>query len=244
MTPPRFVIFDLDGTLCDSREDIAAAVNAGLAACALPPAEASVITGFVGDGVGRLVDRVLGQVGASPARAPEVVRHLLAYYREHPVVHTRPYPGLTPVLEGLAHRGLALASNKPTDLCERIVTHFGWRPHFRAVLGADWGGPRKPAPDVLVHLAALLGRPPGEGVMVGDSVGDLMAGRAAGLATVAALYGFRSRAELLAAGPDAVLATPADLPAVLESLARTPPGEAEPPRTATPPIDRKTQQRP
>ncbi|MDY0003619.1 MAG: HAD-IA family hydrolase [Polyangia bacterium] len=221
MTLRTFVVFDLDGTLCDTRGDIADAVNFGLAAQGLPPTGSEVITGFVGDGVGRLVDRVVEHVGGPLSLAPEVARALLAYYRDHPVVHTRPYPEVTRTLATLVDltgRGLALASNKPTDLCEVILSHFGWRSMFSAVLGADWGGPRKPAPDVLWRLASLLGQPPEAGVMVGDSLMDLAAGRAAGLATVAALYGYRPPEELLAAKPDAAIEAPAELPAAFEAI--------------------------
>ncbi len=215
MAPHSFVIFDLDGTLVDTREDIAAAVNAGLAANDLPPAPTEVITSFVGDGVGRLVDRTVRHVGGDVARAPAVAEALLTYYRAHPVQHSVPYPGLDRLLPRLADRALAIASNKPTDLCRAIATHFDWTSRFRIVLGADWGGPKKPAPDVLQHIAHRLGCAPTEGVMVGDSVADLEAGRAAGLVTVAALYGFRPRDELLAARPDHTIDTLsalADLP--------------------------------
>jgi phosphoglycolate phosphatase len=213
----RFVIFDLDGTLVDSRGDIAAATNAGLAACGLGAAPEAVITGFVGDGVGRLVDRTVLHVGGDVARAPEVVEHLLAHYRAHPVVHTTAYPGLEAALARLAVAGhaLAIASNKPTDLCQAIAAHFGWTDRLRPILGADWGGPKKPAPDPLLHIAEALGVPSARGVMVGDSVADLEAGRAAGLITVAALYGYRPAAELQAAGPDHTIASLAELPDLL-----------------------------
>lgn len=220
MTRPAFVIFDLDGTLVDTREDIAAAVNAGLTACGLPTAEEAQITSFVGDGVGRLVDRTVRAVGGDVALAPQVVEHLMAFYRVHPVVHTRPYPGLEALLASWQGRDLAVASNKPTELCRAVLAILGLTGPFREVLGADWGGPKKPAPDVLVHLADRLGRGPSEGVMVGDSVGDLEAGRGAGMATVAALYGFRPRQELLAAGPDAAIDRLEELPAALHRLGR------------------------
>jgi phosphoglycolate phosphatase len=218
---PPFVIFDLDGTLIDSRGDIAAATNAGLAACGLGAAPQEVITGFVGDGVGRLVDRTVAHVGGDVALAPQVVEHLLAHYRAQPVVHTTLYPELAGTLERLAARGhpLAIASNKPTDLCRAIAAHYGWTGRLWPVLGADWGGPKKPAPDALLHIAESLGRPPSEGVMVGDSVADLEAGRAAGMTTVAALYGYRPAAELEAAGPDHTLARLGELPELLARIA-------------------------
>jgi phosphoglycolate phosphatase len=220
MDPNDFVIFDLDGTLFDTRGDIARAVNAGLTSLDQPTAAEELIISFVGDGVGRLVDRTLAAVGGEVALAPRVAESLMAYYRLHPVDATHPYPGIADTLETL--RGLsvplAVASNKPTDLCRTIVAHFGWTDHFTTVLGADWGGPRKPDPAVLEHLAGRLARPASAGVMVGDSIMDLQAGQAASMRTVAALYGYRPADELRQAGPDICVTQSTDLGAALVTL--------------------------
>ena len=216
---PGFIIFDLDGTLIDTRGDIARAVNAGLTACRLPTADEAVIVSFVGDGVGRLVDRTVAAVGGDPARAPAVAEALMAAYRERPVVTSAPYPGAERLLALLTPRlPLGVASNKSTDLCRRIFEHFGWTRHFYAIQGGDWGGPRKPDPAVLQHLTQLTGKPASAGVMVGDSVVDIQAGRSAGLRTVAALFGYRPVPELRAAAPDATIDALDQLSAVLESL--------------------------
>lgn len=214
----RFLVFDLDGTLFDTRADIAATVNAALASCGLPSAPREAIVSFVGDGVGRLVDRTVQAVGGDLELAPRVAAALLVHYRAHPVVQTRPYPGVAALLDGERERPLGLVSNKPGDLCEAILDHFGWRERFEVVLGGDWGGPRKPAPDPLLAVADRLGRPPGHGVMVGDSVADIRAGRAAGMRTVAALYGYRPPEELRAAEPDATIRRPSELPAAVAGL--------------------------
>jgi phosphoglycolate phosphatase len=224
MRTDGFVIFDLDGTLFDTRGDIARAVNAGLAAQGQPTADEGLIVSFVGDGVGRLVDRTLAAVGGAADLAPRVAGDLLAFYRLHPADRTRPYPGVAEALDTLRDVPLAVASNKPTDLCQTILAAFGWTRRFEAVLGADWGGPRKPDPAVLMELARLLHRPAAAGVMVGDSTMDLRAGRAAGMRTVAALYGFRPAAELQAAAPDASASRPEDLGAVLAGLLGLAPG--------------------
>ncbi|MFH2006108.1 MAG: HAD-IA family hydrolase [bacterium] len=217
MAHPGLVIFDLDGTLLDTRMDIARAVNQGLIACGLPTAAERTIVSFVGDGVGRLVDRTLRAVGGDMALAPRVAEALLDFYHRHPVDHTRPYPGIGAVLEALADRPLGVASNKPGALCREILAHFGWADRFVEILGADWGGPRKPDPAPLLRLAERAGVAPSTGVMVGDSVGDIEAGRAAGMRTVAALYGYRPAAELRAAAPDATIETPAELLEALEA---------------------------
>lgn len=220
MEPTPFVIFDLDGTLVETRGDIADAVNAGLSAVGLPTVPEPVITDFVGDGVGRLVDRTVMHVGGDVALAPAVVKGLVAYYRAHPVVHTHAYPGVDGLLARWAGEGrdLAVCSNKITDLCETIVARMGWLDRFRVVIGGDWGGARKPSPEPLLHIAERLGRAPAQGVMIGDSRSDLEAARAAGMRAVAALYGFRQRQELLDAEPDAALERPADLPAALTEM--------------------------
>jgi len=174
----------------------------------------------VGDGVGRLVDRTVTAVGGDLTQAPRVAKSLLAYYHLHPVDQTRPYPGIGDVLEALDDLDvpLAVASNKPTELCRTIVDHFGWTHHFVAVLGADWGGPRKPDPAVLLELADRLHRQAPAGIMVGDSVMDVAAGRGASMRTVAALYGYRPADELRAAAPDVCVEKSTDLKAALMTL--------------------------
>lgn len=220
MDSSGFVIFDLDGTLFDTRGDIARAVNAGLAAHGQPAAPEPLIISFVGDGVGRLVDRTLDAVGGDLALAPRVAESIVGYYRLHPADHARPYTGVADALKalGVAEVPLAVASNKPTDLCEMILAHFGWAERFAAVLGSDWGGPRKPDPAVLFELARRLDRPTAAGVMVGDSVMDLQAGQAASMRTVAALYGFRPAPELQAANPDACVRESTELYMTLIAL--------------------------
>ena len=215
---PDYLIFDLDGTLLETRADIARAVNFALEAHGLPRLDPTVITGFVGDGVGRLVDRSLVAAGADPGLAPGVVQALLAFYLDHPVVDTRPYPGLEAALDALPAVPLAVVSNKPGEICRRILAHFGLLARFGAVLGGDWGGPRKPDPAPLREAAARLGRPGPGGVMIGDSEVDVRAGQAAGLLTVGALYGYRSREAVLAARPSAVIASIGELPRVLRAL--------------------------
>lgn len=212
---PSYLIFDLDGTLLETRADIARAVNFALEAHGLPRLAPTVITGFVGDGVGRLVDRALGAAGGDPGQAPAVVQTLLGHYLDHPVVDTRPYPGLVATLDALRAIPLAVVSNKPGEICRRILGHFDLLHRFGAVLGGDWGGPRKPDPAPLREAAARLGQPGPGGVMVGDSDVDVRAGQAAGLITVAALYGYRGREALLAARPSAVIEALDELPRVL-----------------------------
>jgi phosphoglycolate phosphatase len=217
----RFVVLDLDGTLCETRADITRAVNAALADHGLPPFPVATVAGFVGEGMGRLVDRVLAAVGAEPGRAPAVVESLLAHYLEHPVIETTTYPGAAEVLARLAPLPLAVVSNKPGAICRRILEHFEIGDRFSVLLGGDWGGPRKPDPAPLLAVADRLGLPSAAGVMVGDSPVDVRAGRAAGLRTVAALYGYRAAEELLALAPDATLAALTELPGVLAQWQRS-----------------------
>ncbi len=218
-----FVIFDLDGTLFDTRGDIVRAVNAGLAALGQPSAAHELIISFVGDGLGRLVDRCLEAVGAEVTLAPRVSREILAFYQRHPADLAKPYPGVSETLDGLGSIPLVVASNKPTGLCEQILAHFGWGQRFLHVLGGDWGGPRKPDPAMLLELACRLGRYSAEGIMVGDTVMDLRAGQGASMRTVAALYGFRPEPELRAAGPDRYAPSGGALLPVLLDLLGTPP---------------------
>jgi phosphoglycolate phosphatase len=196
------VVFDLDGTLIDSAEDIKTAVNRTLARLSpgLPPLPLERVRSFVGDGAKLLLERCLGEVGLD--REPGSVLPLfLESYRGCLLDTTRLYPGVTETLLRLADRDLAVLTNKPGAMSRRIVEGLGLGGRFVRVYGGDDLPARKPDPVGLVRLLDEVGVAPQQAVMVGDSAVDVRTGRAAGVRTIGVTYGFDTD-RLLAEGPD------------------------------------------
>jgi phosphoglycolate phosphatase len=191
----RLAIFDLDGTLVDSVEDLAASVNHALRAVGLPPRSLEEIRGFVGEGARLLVERAV-------APRAELLEPALAawwtHYEAHCLDRTRPYPGVGALLAG-AGRALAVHTNKPGALARRILEGLGLLGHFAVVLGGD-EAPRKPDPAGVRLIQARVGAGPDETVFVGDSRIDLATARAAGVRMVAVTWGLVPREELVRAG--------------------------------------------
>jgi phosphoglycolate phosphatase len=199
---PRFtpVLFDLDGTLIDSGKDIASAVNVTLDGLGLPRLAEDEIIGYVGDGVRKLTERTLRRFGRDDVDA--VVRDIKAAYRERCLVHTRPYPGVADLLADLQGVPTAVVTNKVSEFSRRILDGLGLAPLVDAVVGGDETGKLKPHPDPLRLACRRLGVDPGGGVMVGDHQNDVLAGRAAGMATCGVAWGFDRGAGVRTARPD------------------------------------------
>jgi phosphoglycolate phosphatase len=197
------VVFDLDGTLVDSAQDLATGVNETLARVApgRPPLALDVVKAYVGDGAAVLVQRTLRHVGVDLPKE-EVLPIFLECYARHMLDTTRLYPGALATLDVLADRTLAVLSNKPGELCRALLAGLGVLSRFALVWGPDDAGGRKPDPRGLCRLLAHLGFAAGESAMVGDSSADVAAGRAAGVRTIGAAWGLN---------PMSLVADPADL---------------------------------
>lgn len=216
MLPPAAVIFDLDGTLVDSRGDIVAAVNHALSQLGRAPLPASVVVGFVGDGARSLCARA----ARLPEQSDEVdalVGHFLAYYTEHPVELSRWMPGATEALEALAEMQLplGLCTNKPRVTTDAVLYALGIRTRFRTVVAGGDLSEKKPAPGPLLLAAKQLGVAPERCVMVGDGHQDVECARRAGMRSIAVESGFSKRARILEARPDVLLASLAEVPEVV-----------------------------
>jgi phosphoglycolate phosphatase len=202
----RLAVFDLDGTLVDSLDDLHASVSHALRVLGLPPRAREEVRGFVGEGARALVAKAVAPRG-------ELVEPALAawrgHYQEHCLDRTRPYPGIEALLAG-AGRPLAVLTNKPGELSRRILAGLGLLPRFAAVVGGD-EAPRKPDPAGLLGIIAKVGATPAETVLVGDSRHDVATALAAGVPVVAVTWGLSSRADLAAAGATAFADTAADL---------------------------------
>jgi len=216
----RLVIFDVDGTLVDTSQDLTNALNHALEGTGLSAVTRQQVIAFVGDGSRKLVDRVIRSVGGDLELTDSVAKEFLGWYRDHVLDDTVPYPGIEGVLTDMARdRDLCLYSNKPGRHVGAILEGLGWSGHFRYVFGGDWGGPRKPAADGLLEICARFGRPCGEGIMVGDGVTDVRAGQAAGMGTVAVTYGYRSQEDLTQEQPMVLCDSPAMIPSLIAAVA-------------------------
>ena len=218
---PRAILFDLDGTLIDSAADIHAAVNELLSVNGYAPLPFDRVKAMIGHGTRKLVERAFLAVGV-PLDEPALdakYDQMMPIYNRHIIDLTRPLPGVAETIPALFERGvkMGVVTNKPQGPTDTVLSHFGLARYFGAVLGGDYGLPRKPAPDMLLAALKLLGADIAEAVMVGDSEADIQSGRAAGVKTVALAGGY-TNVPLDQLGADATIPTFGDLPAALETL--------------------------
>ena len=183
MTAPQLFLFDLDGTLIDSRADLAAATNAMRALHGLPALPLEKVASYVGDGVRVLAQRALEGAAVDPDLA---AREISAAYSEHLTDRTAAYPGVDAGLRALRAAGhdLALVTNKPAPHARRLMDHFGWTPLFAAILGGGDTPELKPSPLPLQTAMQRTGHGPESTWMVGDHHTDLEAARRAGVKSI------------------------------------------------------------
>ncbi len=202
------VLFDLDGTLLDTLEDLWAATNAALAQGGYPPKTMEEVRHAVGNGAARLIQLTVPS-GADPA---PVLEHFQRYYQTHCRIRTAPYPGVAEMLRQL-NMPMAIVSNKPDGAVKALCADY-----FPGIfaLGEQAGCPRKPAPDMVRRAMAAIGVD--RCVYVGDSEVDVATARNAGVPCLSVLWGFRDRATLLKAGATTFCDTPEALPAIIRQL--------------------------
>jgi phosphoglycolate phosphatase len=215
--PYQAVLFDLDGTLLDTLEDLADSANAALAEMGLPAHPIAAYKQFVGDGVENLVRRAMRMDvvdESSLARGLELTRR---EYARRWADKSRPYPGIADLLNGLNDRKMMMAvfSNKPDEFTRLCVQRLLPDWHFQFVLGATPDMPRKPDPRGALVVAARLGIAPDRFLYLGDTNTDMQTAVGAGMFAVGALWGFRTAEELRASGAAALAQKPTD---VLELL--------------------------
>jgi 2-phosphoglycolate phosphatase len=209
------VAFDMDGTLIDSRLDIAAACNHVLAGAGRAPVDPEIIATFVGDGVRSLVSKAF----ALPMDAPELddlEAAFIARYAAHPVEHTRWMPGAQAALDALRALPLAVVTNKARKVTLAILEALGVSARFAFVYGGG-DGPLKPHPEPVLAVARAFSVAPTALWMVGDGWQDLDAAHAAGAVAVGVLGGFTTEARLVESRPDALLGSLVELPELLRN---------------------------
>ncbi|HEY4708059.1 MAG TPA: HAD-IA family hydrolase [Thermodesulfobacteriota bacterium] len=201
----ELIIFDLDGTLIDSSKDIAWCANRTLVSMGYPERKAQEIVGNIGWGVKPLLEKLLP--GEDEAKIAEARLKFLEVYGSHLVVDTHLYPGVEETIGHFMASGkkMAVVTNKPFALADRILEIMKLRGFFKAVLGGDSLPNKKPHPEPIEKVIRDLGALPQRTVVVGDSPVDCEAGKGAGAFTIGASYGFRGRGELEAAGCDVII---------------------------------------
>jgi phosphoglycolate phosphatase len=185
----RALVFDLDGTLIDSKLDLVHAVNATLREMHRPERNAELIASYVGNGAPLLIERALGP-GAREQECARGLEFFLRYYREHMFDHTLAYPGVREGLEALKHLDLAVLSNKPVRISRLILEGLGLARYFRYIYGGNSFERKKPDPLGMQALLGDLGAEPRQAMMVGDSEVDVQTARNAGTWACGVSYGF------------------------------------------------------
>jgi phosphoglycolate phosphatase len=214
---PAAVVFDLDGTLMDTLEDIASSANTVLAHLGFPQHEMEAYKYFVGDGIEALATRILPNSERDATTIARVVACIDREYSQHWADTTHPYEGIPELLQALTVRGIKMAvlSNKPNDPTKAMVSKL--LPHWRfdIVLGARPCVPKKPDPAAALEIADKLNIPPSEFLYLGDTDTDMKTARAAGMCPIGVLWGFRTAEELSASGARALIQNPMDLLGIL-----------------------------
>lgn len=211
----KLAVFDLDGTILDTLEDLALSVNAALRLSGFPERSMEDVRRFVGNGIRKTLER------SAPANTPEAAVDRLfadftAHYSLHSADHTRPYPGIPELFDTLREAGIRIAvvSNKADGAVKSLCARF-FPGQVDLALGERPGIPRKPAPDSVREVLNALHIPAERAVYIGDSEVDLQTARNAGMDEILVAWGFKGRAFLEAQGAKRVVDTPAEIAAVL-----------------------------
>ncbi len=201
MIPVDAILFDLDGTLLDSKRDLAMSVQYLQSFYKVPVATEREVGTFIGDGVVKLVERALPTV--SKARLEEAVLRFKRYYRDHCLDHTHVYPGVMSTLKFFKHKKLAVVTNKPVRVSGYLLDELGLSPYIKVLIGGDSLPNKKPHPEpVLSALVTMRVHHAKRVVMVGDSANDVEAGQAAGTVTCGLRSNIGDVKKLLNSKPD------------------------------------------
>ena len=209
----KTVLFDLDGTLLNTIDDLADAGNWVCAQNGWPTFTVAQFKLMVGNGIPKLVERFSPEDARSQEQLTATLAQFSARYDAHKEDKTAPYAGIPELLDTLRANGIqcAVFSNKADAFCGKIIEHYFGAGKFALVRGSRPNVPTKPDPTGVYALMADLGAKPETTLFVGDSDVDILTGHNAGLPAMGALWGFRGRAELTAAGADALAAVPEDI---------------------------------
>lgn len=206
----QLAIFDLDGTLLNTISDLGYAANHALAKNGFPTHHISSYPHFVGNGITRLIERVLPTEHRTPETVATLRDDFIEYYDEHMLDHTEPYPGIAELLRSLTERGVALAvaSNKYQSAVQRLIGHFFPDIPWKCVEGNREGVPTKPDPSVIFAILGDYPTPKAATVMIGDSAVDMETARRAAIDSIGVTWGFGTVEQLTEAYADHIVDTP------------------------------------
>lgn len=212
------VVFDLDGTLLNTLEDLADSTNYALVRYGFPRRTLEEVRRFVGNGVRKLMERAVPG-GASNGRFEEVFTCFKTHYVDHCMIKTGLYPGIPEMLQALKQEGyrLGIVSNKLQGGVDELYRHY-FSDTVQVAVGERPGVARKPAPDMVRIALQELGAAPGEAVYVGDSDVDVATAANSGLPCISVLWGFRDRDFLVEHGASRFASVPSDVPALLHGM--------------------------
>ncbi len=213
--PVELLIFDLDGTLVDSSVDIRNAINYALELYRVPPVSVEETIGLIGEGITRLMEKLIEREGLNTDKE-SLVERFLAHYSAHLADNTTVYPGVRETLAELSGCKKAVVSNKLEALSAKILGDLGLSAYFDIIIGSDTTSERKPSPVPIRYALSQLDIGPGHTAIVGDSNYDIEAGKAAGIRTVAVTYGYRALDFLK--GADFIINRMDELPEVLKNI--------------------------
>jgi phosphoglycolate phosphatase len=214
----KCVIFDLDGTLVDTLEDIAASMNRALALRGFPPRPPEDYAALVGWGIRRLAFLAMPEGARDEKAAGLLAARAAAFYAEKPLIHSRPYPGIPAVVAELKDRKIktAVLTNKPDPVAALVIRGLFSPGSFDLVLGETPALPRKPNPASAWEILTRLDRTPRDTLFVGDSEIDMETARAADCHALGVSWGYRDRAVLEAAGAGGIIDRPEELLSFLD----------------------------
>lgn len=209
----KLIVFDLDGTLLNSLEDLADSANWVLEQHGFPTHPVDAYRYFVGDGVRKLIERILPETERSTDCIEQCRQEFVAYYDIHKEDKTTAYPGIAELLKSLKYKGLkiAVATNKVHLAVEPLMRKYFPEIHFDAVFGQREGIPVKPAPQIMYDILKATGCEPSETLHVGDTATDMQLAHNAGVTPVGVLWGYRPLEELQEAGAKFIIEKPQEL---------------------------------
>lgn len=213
------VIFDLDGTLLNTIDDLGAACNHALLKLGYPTHALLSYPMMVGNGITRLIQRALPDEARTPEIISEARSIFVEYYDRHCCDATVPYPGIPQLLSELSSQGvkIAVASNKYNEAVSKIITHYFPDIPFSALFGQIEGIPVKPDPSIVFEVLTTCPTPKSETLFVGDSAVDIETARRACVDSVGVTWGFRSQSELRRAYADYIVSDPDDILAIVRN---------------------------
>ncbi|MBN2224746.1 MAG: HAD-IA family hydrolase [Deltaproteobacteria bacterium] len=204
-------LFDLDGTLSDSKKDLVTAINQTLVSFGFPELPEDDIVTLIGKGVSKLLSNFTGDGSAKF----ETFRVYLEHLDKHLLDTTKPFPGVVETLSSITKKK-AIVTNKLKSMAERVVIGLGIADKIDLIVGADTAKSMKPNPEPIIFALDRFGVDPSRTVMVGDTTDDIMAAKAAGVIACGVTYGFGTRQDLVDAGAEIIIENIADLPAYFQ----------------------------